>query len=554
MEAHLKGATMDTHDQDDSGVSRRHILRLAAGAGVAATLAACGGGNATTPPTGGQPAASAAGGVVAPAASNATAVSAVTNVGATSIPLPTSGVKLPTEKLTLHWVQSGPGPKGVFLKEYLASYQHAHPNITIQLDELPWPEINKLVPLGVQNGNAPDVFQIPQGFTNGQAVGQGWVQPLDTVIPNFAQWKAGFPAGTFVNGITTFNGKTYTIPLSSNRVYGTLLLYNVDYLKQAGIDPQAKPMTWDEYRAAAKKLTQQGGGKYYGVIFEGAQTSNWGLDVRNLARMAGAVGNDEDINWKTGEYNYLTDQYLAAIDLLLGLKADGSVFPGSLSLNAQQARAQFPHGVAGMMLQGPWNIEQWKAGNPDFNFDVASVPVPNTGTPMPLTYGPGGANQLWVYAKTRYTAIAGDLLSYLGTEQGQETYVTLSGGEPAIFPKANQIPTVDPRVRKVNALFEHQMRLGPSPDARNPDVEKVNLEHKTVTPDFGTVVQGIYTGQLSDPRKAMQDLKDRADKELDRAIKAAQAKGAKISRDDFVFANWDPTKDYTDADYAALKK
>jgi len=52
----------------------------------------------------------------------------------------------------------------------------------------------------------------------------------------------------------------------------------------------------------------------------------------------------------------------------------------------------------------------------------------------------------------------------------------------------------------------------------------------------------------------MQDLKDRSDKELERAIKAAQGKGAKVSRDDLVFPNWDPMKDYTDADYAAVKK
>ncbi len=45
-----------------------------------------------------------------------------------------------------------------------------------------------------------------------------------------------------------------------------------------------------------------------------------------------------------------------------------------------------------------------------------------------------------------------------------------------------------------------------------------------------------------------------SDKELDRAIKAAQAKGAKASRDDLAFPNWDPQKDYTDADYAALKQ
>jgi multiple sugar transport system substrate-binding protein len=66
------------------------------------------------------------------------------------------------------------------------------------------------------------------------------------------------------------------------------------------------------------------------------------------------------------------------------------------------------------------------------------------------------------------------------------------------------------------------------------------------------VVQGIFTGQLEDPKAAMLDLQDRADAELERAIKAAQDKGAQVSRDDWVFPNWDPTRDYTEADYEAL--
>lgn len=558
MAAYVKGMAMDTHDQTNSVFSRRHVLQSAAGAGLAAILAACGGGNATAPPLSGQatasPAVPATGSTSAPTARNATAGSTATATDETAIAIPTSSIKLPTDKLTLHWVQSGPGPKGIFFKAYFAAYSQAHPNITIQLDELPWPEIGKIVPLGVQNDNAPDVFQIPQNFTGGQAVAQGWVRPLDDLIPNFAQWKAAFSSGSFLDGVHVFNGKTYTFPFITNKLYGTLLLSNVDAARRAGVDTQTKPLTWDEFRAAAKKITQQGGGKYYGVIFEGAQTSNWGLDVRNLARMAGAVGGGDDLSFKTGEYNYTADQYLAAIDLLLALKSDGSVFPGTLSLNAEQARAQMAQGIAGLMLQEPWNIQQWKTTSPDFAFDVASLPVPNTGTPMPLTYDPTGG-YLWVYTKTKHPEVASDLLAYIGTEHGQAAYVALSGGgEPAVFPQANQLPSLDPRVRKVNALFDQQMRLGPSPSVRNPDVEKVNLERKTVTPDFGTVVQGIYTGQINDAKKAMQDLKDRSDKELDRAIKAAQAKGAKVSRDDYVFPNWDPTKDYTDADYAALKK
>ena len=93
------------------------------------------------------------------------------------------------------------------------------------------------------------------------------------------------------------------------------------------------------------------------------------------------------------------------------------------------------------------------------------------------------------------------------------------------------------------------MRLGPSPNVRNPAVAEVDAALKPLTPDFGTTVQGLFSGQLTDTRKTMADLKDRADKELERAIAAAQAKGAKVSRDDYVFANWDPTSDFLEADY-----
>ena len=50
----------------------------------------------------------------------------------------------------------------------------------------------------------------------------------------------------------------------------------------------------------------------------------------------------------------------------------------------------------------------------------------------------------------------------------------------------------------------------------------------------------------------MQKLQDATNQQIDAAFKQAQASGAKISRDDLVFANWDPANDYTDAEYKAL--
>lgn len=547
--------------------SRRAVLRLAGGASAAVLLAACGGaatsGPATTSAT--TAATRGAAGSAAPAASavTATGATAASAPGVGEIVIPNTGAKLPTAKVAFRWIDSG-DLKALFYKKFFAAYQQAHPNITITYDALPWTEINKIVPLGVQNGNAHDVFAIPQNFTGAQAVREGWVAPLDDLIPNFAQWKQNFPFSSFIPGIHTFNDKTYTFPVTSNKRYGTLTLYNVEYLQKAGYDPASKPLTWDEFRAAAKKLTQQGSGKYYGIILAGKGNYFNGV-VSNLARMAGAAasgggsGTTDGINWKTGEYNYTADQYRAAIELLLALKSDGSVFPGSLSLNGPEARAQMPNGVAGLILEGPWNIPQWPQENPNFTFGVASQPIPNSGDPVPLTYEETGANQMWVYAKSPSKAIAGDMFAYTGSEDGQTAIVVATEGNlRAILPQANEraqrSQRLDPHASKALQLFDQQVRLGPMPVVRNPDVSQVNLEMKAITPTFNDTIQGLYTGQIGDVQRALQDLKDRSDKELDRAIKAAQAKGAKVSRDDYVFPNWDPTRDYTQADYDALRK
>lgn len=549
--------------------SRRRAVGLLASSGVVALLAACGSnGNAATsvsvtlesgstasagsaaPKTAATVATTTSARSTSAARTSATGSQSAAAPAANVIKIQTTGATLPTEKVNFHWIDSG-DQKAVFFKAFFAAYQAAHPNITVKYDPLPWNEIAKIIPLGIQNGDAPDVYQLPPAVPHAQAIAQGWVAPLDDIIPNFAQWKAAFPPGSFVTGITDFNGKTYTIPLTTNQRYGTMLLYNIDLLQKAGYDPASKPLTWDEFRAAAKKITAQGGGKVFGLLLEGNQTDRLAAWVGGLAEMASGQGNT--MNWKTGQYNYSSDAWLAALDLLLAMKSDGSIYPGSLQLNAPRARAQMPEGIAGMLLQAPWNIPGWEQQNPTFKFGVAGQPVPNQGQPFPMGYGPGGSNQLWVYAKSPNKAVAADILYQLGTLPMQISWADLDGAaDPPIFPAAAKASTLDALSKRSAAIFK-DMVLTPSPEARNPDVSKALLEQHHVTPDAGQTIQGIYTGQLANPKQAMTDLQNLMEAELNRAIKVAQGKGAKVMRDDWKFANWDPRKDYTDADYKALQ-
>lgn len=511
----------------ESKLSRRTAIQLASGAGAAAMMSAYGARH-----------------VAAQGSDSA------------GIEIPEPQVELPTDDVTFRWVDSG-DVKGFFWREFFPLYQEAHPNITMQYDGLPWNEIQQVVPLGVQNGNAPDVFQIPLNIPAAQAASEGWGAALDDIIPNFDEFKARFPEGSFVPGITDFDGKTYVMPLTSNRRHGSLLLYNRAHLDGAGLDPSETPFTFEGFREAARTLTEQGAGQYYGLILEGNQVNRFSNFVNTMARTAGRpfveFTGGAPMDPTTGEFIFTSDEHLAAIELLLAIRDDGSVFPGSMALNAPQARANLPQGAASMIIQGPWNISQWRLENPDFDFGVAQPPVASSDVTGRFHVPPGGSNPLWVYADSELKDVAADIFMYMGSVEGQTAWSRIVGvADMALFPEAQEAIGDDPEANKALEIFNETVVLGPDARVRNPDTALVYQNIVPVQPDFGATVQGLYTDQLGDPMQAMQELQDAWNAELERAIGVAQDEGAEVSRDDFVFANWDPATDYTQAMYDEL--
>lgn len=466
--------------------------------------------------------------------------------------LPETGMELPSEDVTFRWVDSGDS-KALFFQAYFDAFTAKHPNITFDYLGLPWTEIDQIVPLGVRNGNAPDVFQVPNTIPVAEAVREGWVRPIDDLIPNFEAWQAAFPPASFIEGINVFDGRVYTFPRSTSKRGLHLMFYNRQYMEEAGHDPEETPLTWDTFRDAAARITESGNGDYYGVILAGQQAGRWQDYVRNLGRLTGSSAGPDDIDYRTGEYAFTSDGYMGALELLLALRDDGSVFPGSMALNDPQARSQTPQGVAGMIMEGEWTMPIWIRENPNFDFGVTGLPIPSEDF-VPNTYQNTATNHQWVFAESRYPEIAGEIFYYLGSEAGQLAFVSITGGsDPSVYSSANENAPLDERMRTAYRIFDERMRLGPDVRIRNPEASQVYLNMVQPTPSFGETVQGIYTGQLDNPQQAMQDLKDRYERALDEAIAAAQSEGANVSRDDYIFPNWDPSTDYIEADYADLE-
>lgn len=463
--------------------------------------------------------------------------------------IPDPANSFPSGEVTVRLVDSG-DTKAPFWESLAEAYQSKHENLTFQYDALPWNRIEEVIPLGIRNGSAHDLMQLPGSIPISKAVGEGWIEPLNDHIPDFADWQQRIPDEYQVEGVHVYDGKQYVMPIGSDQRYFVGLHYNRQLMNDAGFDPESEPLTWDTYREAARKVTEQGDGQAYGVVLEINQPDRLVLWVENMARMAGLpiVGN---ILAPSGEFHHDSDEVVAAIELLLALQQDGSIFPGSNSLTAPECWPRVVRGNAAMVSAGPWVTVQWENDESGFEFGVGAHPSPND-DPWPLGYASIGGDQLTMFSGSQAKKVAGDILGYVSSVDGQTRWGEITGaGNPPVIDEAREAAaeSYSAQGKKCVELAETVV-ANPEPVIANPDVALVMQHEQPVDPDFGGVIQAALVGEISDLRGPLRDLKDRVERARDTAIQeAAKADGSTATRDDWVFTNWDPKRDYTIEDY-----
>lgn len=451
------------------------------------------------------------------------------------------------EQVTLRvmdWADSEKPYREQFIKDFEAKY----PNIKIEYTLLTVDQFQNTILTAVKSGDAPDLFPLPSSMKLSMAVKEGWYQPLDTYLDD--EFKNSFIDGAFLEGTTMLDGKIYSIPALAG-VPSSLLYYNKQLFRDAGLDPENPPKTYSEFREAAKKITEAGKGKAYGIIEGGKQIGRWKITATDWSALAGSgLGSDSPLAIADGKTGYDTSAVLSVFDLLKGLKADGSYHPKTMNISAPEARALFGEGQAGFIIQGEWCIGVWKKNNPDLDFGVMAPPVPDDGQ---KGYLPKVSYQPWIgmSASTEHPKEAALYLKEYFSQQYQSVLVK-NGDRFSILKDVNEQSAEIEQFKQYYEIVQQYARLVPSVNVRNPEISAVMANFKDPKPGLGDILQGVVAGAIKDASTPLKQLTNQVDKALDAAIEQAKAGGAKVERSDFAFPNWSVDKDYTAADYQAL--
>ncbi|MFC4587913.1 ABC transporter substrate-binding protein [Sphaerisporangium corydalis] len=421
-------------------------------------------------------------------------------------------------------------------------FQKAHSGIAIKKTTQVTDKYPDLMALAVRSGTAPDVFLLPKAPKLEDQVSQGWLTPLDKWAT--PAWQARFPEGSFVEGVNVFDGKIYSAPFSA--LAPSLQLYiHHGVFKEAGlVNPDGTvfvPKTWDDITRAAEAIATKSGGKVFGLGFGNAQKGALPWLIELFCRGAGSPGGTQSVDYRTGKWTYGTDRnYADFLTLLLDWKKRNFIYPSSMSISDEQARAYFAKGRFGMIVGGVWNQPAWEEGG-FTDYSLVTLPSP-TGTPQAFFYGFPGGYLGAISAKAKHPDDAWAWLDWFYSKEAGKRWVE-GGYGLSIYPDNNDPAAVTSPTFKQYVAMAGTAINGPVPAIRNPDIAKVEVA--PAQPDIPDVAAGIYTGQLKDVPKALKELEDRLNDALSTAVAKAKGQGLKVSMADYAFADWDPAKPYT---------
>jgi multiple sugar transport system substrate-binding protein len=267
-------------------------------------------------------------------------------------------------------------------KQLVNDFNNTHKGINVVYRGTPWANWFQTFTTAIGSGTQPDI-STGASFMGAQFYASHDVLALDDLVDEV---KKNGQYNDYLPGVFApmqYQGHTITWPWAIDI---RIPLYRMDIFQQAGVKV---PTTWDEWRAASKKLT--GNGKY-GQVNSGADNvTEHMLETLMINNGGGLFSPDGKLDFATNPLN------IEALRFFADLVQDGSFDPASIGYQSADAIRAFNRGDAAMIVGGPGFTAQM---DPSVAKNVGVIP------PMASPHGTKGTlywvNNIIIYSATKH--------------------------------------------------------------------------------------------------------------------------------------------------------
>jgi multiple sugar transport system substrate-binding protein len=301
----------------------------------------------------------------------------------------------------------GMGREGEVVRELLPGFELTHPNIHVDVQQLPWTAAHQKLLTAFAGDALPDVAQLGNTWLP-EFVALHAIDPVDPALVDAADY---FPGIWQTN---VLHQRTYGVPWY---VDTRLLFYRRDLLADAGYT--APPTTWSEWVEMLRAIKKRAGSRHYGVLLPLNEYDP--LLVLALQQQAPLL---RDHNTRG---NFRSDDFKRTLRFYREMFDDGLAPAQGANLIAN-VWDDFARGYFAFYITGPWNIGEFRRRLP------AGLQASWMTAPMPGPSGPGysiaGGSSLVVFRNSPARDAAWQLVQYLSRPDIQLRFHAMTGDLP----------------------------------------------------------------------------------------------------------------------------
>lgn len=398
-------------------------------------------------------------------------------------------------ELTMYYPVAVGGPLTKVVDGLVADFMKENPDIKVNAIYAGNYNDARIKALAALKSGEPAQLSVMFSIDIYELIEQDAIVAFDDIVRTAEEkaWLKSFYPALMENGKT--GGKTWGIPFQRSTI---VMYYNKDAFRDAGLDPEKPPATWDELVAAGKKLTKGTAG----------HMDRWGMMIPSTGYpywMFGALAMQNDqvlMNGAGNETFFDSPATVEALQFWRDLGDKHKVMPSG-TIEWGTLRQNFLEGKTAIMWHSTGNLTAVRK-NARFDFGVAMLPAgKRRGTPT------GGGN-FYIFKKSSPAeqAAAMKLVRFL-TQPERTAEWSIGTGYLGTRPDAYE----------TDALKKYVVEFPPAAVARD-QLEFATAELSTyqtgrVRKLLDDAIQSALTGAKS-PADALGSAQSQADKVLKR--------------------------------------
>jgi sn-glycerol 3-phosphate transport system substrate-binding protein len=411
--------------------------------------------------------------------------------GALPMPVMAQGA---TQEISYFYPVAVGGPITRLIDTFAADFQKEKPSIKVNPIYAGTYQETIVKALTAHKSGTPPVTSVLLSTDMFTLIDEDAIVPIEDFVKTDEdkKWLASFFPGFMANSQT--GGKTWGVPFQRSTI---VLYWNKDLFKEAGLDPDKAPKTWQEQLEFAQKLTKRdasGNVTQWGIQIPSSGFPYWLF--QGLATQAGAIL----MNPEGTKTNFNSPEVVEALQYWVDLSNKHKVQPPGIVEWGTTPRDFFERKVA-MMWTTTGNLTNVRT-NAKFPFGVGMLPAhKRPGSPT------GGGNfYISKKAAPAQQQAAFEFIKWITTPERAAQW-SIDTGYVAVRPEAYKTP----------AMEKYASEFPPAAVARDQlefaVAELSTHENQRVTKALNDGLQAALTG-TKQPKQALDEAQAEAERIL----------------------------------------